>query len=81
MQRLTNQLLKLRKNSKQLYLKEQYSNYILDPLIATNANLDPAQLAKFYTHKEKSYSTTSSAFPLVLGTQIAKYCIFPFYVS
>ena len=67
MQRLIKPVLSLRTNSIN-YLKQQYSNYIIDPLIATNANLDPALLAKFFTHKNLSYTTTTASFPLVLDT-------------
>ena len=50
------------------YLQQKYSTHGIDPLTATNAKLDSAELAKFYTHQSLSYATTTSSFPLVLDT-------------
>ena len=41
---------------------------IIDAAIASNANIDSSELAKFHTHPNLSYTTTTSSFPLIMNT-------------
>ena len=73
MHRLLNSIVNIRLNSFNLkkslaLLQRNYSISALDVETATNAKVDSAQLAQFYTHQNLSYTTTTSSFPLVLDT-------------
>ena len=72
MQRILNQIYYASRKSASKYNKLsidfQRRFLIIDAAIASNANIEHGELAKFHTHPNLSYTTTTSSFPLVLNT-------------